>query len=88
MDIETTIELLNKFLTILTEDYEEEKEIYNTSKKTSEKLDCLSQLEYLQGKIDTIKLLISILKDDDKAIKTLKDFIELREFLKENKSWR
>lgn len=88
MDIETTIELLNKFLTILTEDYEEEKEIYNTSKKPSEKLDCLSQLEYLQGKIDTIKLLISILKDDDKAIKTLKDFIELREFLKENKSWR
>lgn len=84
MDMETTIELLNKFLAILTEDYEEEKEAYDTSKKLSEKLDCLPQLEYLQGKIDTIKLLISILKDDDKAIKTLKDFIELREFLKEN----
>lgn len=84
MNMETTIELLNKFLTILTEDYEQEKETCDISKKLSEKLDCLSQLEYLQGQIDTIKLSISILKDDDKAIKTLKDFIELREYFKEN----
>lgn len=84
MNMETTIELLNRLLTTLTEDYEQEKEIYDTSKKLSEKIDCLPQLEYLQGEIDTVKLLISILKDDDKVIKTLKDFIELREFLKEN----
>lgn len=85
--MEITDELLNKLLTIFTEDYEQEKETYDISKKLSEKLDYLSQLQYIQGEIDTIKLLISILEDDDRTIKTLKEFIELREYLKENRLW-
>lgn len=83
--MEITDELLNKLLTIFTEDYEQEKETYDISEKLSEKLDYLSQLQYIQGEIDTIKLLISILEDDDRIIKTLKEFIELREYLKENR---
>lgn len=85
--MEITVELLNKLLTIFTEDYEQEKETYDISEKLSEKLDCLSQLQYIQGEIDTIKLLISILEDDDRIIETLKEFIKLREYLKENRLW-
>lgn len=85
--MEITVELLNKLLTIFTEDYEQEKETYDISEKLSEKLDCLSQLQHIQGEIDTIKLLISILEDDDRIIETLKEFIELREYLKENRLW-